>query len=834
MATDTISLLDTYHFNILKDMAVLLSVVPQDQGGEPNRSKRAHIGALSPFLFTRQAVHVGLEKLGKRERDTLAAIQRAGGRISVSRLKQLLLRQRLIQLQERSQYFSGYGSTNVHLSEQYRVSFEHVIGRLIASGLVCAEGISETGYSNRSKIYYDNPHTVYIPQEIQHLLPEAPDLVVHTFKPENLTRIEENSARAFQRDIYLYWSTVRAEPLSLTNDLRLYKKDLKRVNAALQRPEELGYKDEPDLPRLIFMRRLMISIGILKQSGKTVEAVEQPKFLSQNPTTRVQRTLKQWRDDHFWNEVLSIPNFRAYSMGTRLNDVPAQISQARATVIDHIIALHNDERQSSSTARTRGGSPEHHSDRVSAVEWHSLDALVDSLRMGDYGFLLPRDYKPRYAYYYSYTRRTPYSSYGNAMNWDFNLTVSDEAEGWEYIEANFIRTILLEPMSWMGLVDIGYIDDQPEAYRLTAMGAWVLGIGGEIDIPEGEGKVVVQPNYEIYAMDPISDVALARLDEFADRVSTERAIQYILSRESVYRAQKRGWTATRIIDTLHKMSDHALPQNVTRTLHEWQMLHERITIRRQATILQAVDAKLLDGLAETATVNSYILSRPADTVVIVDPEPNAASELLGALQEMGHLPARTRALRDVLRPCLTISQDGQIHFREALPSIYLFRQIAPFTNQDGESRYFLTESAVKSALAGINHPSSAPGSSGGDSSNATAANAGGTQPATAYTVDKILEILRVLHIGPLPRWIEIQVRAWGNYYGNAVIQPLILVQIRDAQTLRELMQEPELQGLLQIFAPDQQKTLAVVKPENLDQLRQAFAERGIQISDQLE
>jgi hypothetical protein len=524
----------------------------------------------------------------------------------------------------------------------------------------------------------------------------------------------------------------------------------------------------------------MTSIGILKQKGKRVEALEHPKFLSQNPATRVQRALVQWRDGHFWNEVLSIPNVRTYNIGTRLDDVPEQVSLARKTVLTHIVSLHK-------------------------ADWVSIDALIDSVRTGDYDFLLPRDYKPKYSYYYySFTSRTPYSSYGNAMHWDFGLTVSDEAEGWEYVEASFIRMMLLQPLYWMGLVDLGYTNDQPQAYRLTSMGAWVLGVGDALNIPEGEGKVVVQPNYEIFAMDPISDVALARLDEFADRISAERAMQYALTRESVYRAQKRGWTANRIVNTLEKMSDHALPQNVIRTLHEWQQMHERITIRRQATLLQAADVRLMDELTEALTINSHITSRPGDTVAIISSDPSKADELLRTLQEMGHLPARTCTLQDVLRPSLTISQDGQVHFREALPSIYLFGQIAPFTEQDDQDRFFLTQASVAVALKG------------------------------AYDVDKILEILRTLHIGPLPRWVEIKVRAWGHYYGDAAIQPLVLVQIRDPKTLKELLQEPELQGLLQRFIPDRQKTLAVASPEDLDLLRQALAERGIQISDQLE
>jgi len=773
MATNVRYILNTYHFNILKDMVRLLGIMPKD------KSKQAHIDALTPHLFTKHGVQTGLKQLSKREKKALDMIQRADAEISSGRLKQQLLRHRVVQIKKDEHNYYYRFRTNIHAAEQQRVNFEQVVGRLIAAGLICAKDIASTRHSARSKIYYDNFSSVYIPPKVKRLLPDPKPLVVHTLKPQDLDRIDPGSARAFQRDLYLYWSATRAEPLNLTNDLRLYKKDLKRVNAALQHPQDLGHQTEQNIPRLIFIRRLITSIGLLKQQGKSVSALERPKFLSQNPTTRVQRTFKAWRDGSFWNEVLSIPNISTHNIGTRLDDVPKQIAQARKTVLNNIVALHKD-------------------------SWIAIDTLIDRIRLHKYDFLLPRDFKPQYTYYYySYTGRTPYSAYGNAMRWDFGLNTSDEAEGWECVEANFVRTMLVEPLLWMGLVDIGYIDERPEAYRLTPMGAWVLGVGGKIDIPAGEGKVVVQPNYEIFALDPISDMALARLDEFADRISAERAMQYTLCRESVYRAQKRGWTAARIIDTLQKMSDHPLPQNITRTLQEWQTLHERITIHRQATLLHAVDAKLMDELTETLAVNSHITSRPGKTVAIVAPEQKAADMLLKALQELGQLPTRTRTAQDVLRPSLTIDQNGQLRFREALPSIYLFAQITPFTERDEQNHYLLTEAAVKHALE------------------------------DSFTVDKILDLLRTLHIGPLPRWVEIKIRAWGNYYGNAAIQPLLLVQIRDEQTLKELMSEPELKGMLKPFKPTRKKALACVAPEHLASLREALAERGIEIAGTL-
>lgn len=776
MKTNVRDILESYHFNVLKDMVALLKLDPGS-----NR-KDDHIRALEKVLLTPKAIDRGLALLGEKDQEALYIIQRMGGKISASRLRMQLSRQHVIHLadKKRERYYYNSADVNIHTGQEHRTGFEAVIGRLIAAGLVWAQDLDS--YSGRTKIYYDSFVTAAIPPEVLARLPEPPLPTENAFTLDNLTRIQEGSARAFQRDLYLYWSAIRTEPAKLTTQSRLYKKDLSRLNNALQKPED-RVLDEPDMPRLVFMRRLMIELGILQERDRQIEVLDHPKFLSQNPTTRVERTLKAWRDGTFWNEVLSITGISTYSIGTRIDTAPEQIVQARHTVLTHITELH----------KAQPG-------------WTAFDTLVDSLRSADYDFMLPRDFKPQYGYYYySYTNRSPYSAYGNAMHWEFYLNTSDEAEGWEYVEASFIRAVVLEPLHWMGLADIGYTNDQVVAYRLTEMGAWVLGVGNEIEIPEGEGKVIVQPNYEIIALDPISDMALARLDEFADRISAERAMQYTLSRESVYRAQKKGWTSQRIINTLQQMSDHPLPQNITRTLLEWQTLHERITIHRRATLLQANGARLMDELFEITSINQHLTARPGEAVALVAPEGPAASALIESLQEIGHLPARTGSTQDVLRPSLTIARDGQIHFREALPSIFLFGLIAPFTNIDDSHRYFLTEAAVKRALVKT------------DSS------------AGIYTVGKILDTLRTLHIGPLPRWVEIKVRAWGHHYGDAAIQPLILVQIQDEQTLKELMQEPELEGLLQPFAPSRKKALAAISPEKLDLLRLALTERGMDI-----
>jgi hypothetical protein len=787
----TRKLLGEYHFDLLKDMVVVLGLSPA------SNKKTAYVKALAEVLFTPQIVKRGLALLSEREQRALAMLQRLGGQADANRFRGHLLRQEIVEpsddADDRSPFFT-YNSRMLDDAERRR-GFIPVIGRLMITGLVCGRGIVQSYYSNRTKIYYDNVQSLYIPEEVQRLLPDPPPFLAVERQIEQPIRAQESSAREFQRDLYFYWSTAHTTPLSLTKEDRLYRRDLRLINDALLQPEDIQNRDEPDIPRLIFLRLLLTDIGLLERRRQTVQGVDQPPFLAQRPAERIQHTFTHWRDGQFWNELLSVPKITILGAGSRLDPVPPQIAQARSRVLEHMSELHKVGRADYPSTPPQ-------------ERWVPFDQLIESLRIADYDFLFPRNYRPPssgYYAFYGYTSfRSPYISYGNDMGWSVSPRFEDEAEGWEVVEASFIRAMLVEPLHWMGLVDIGYVGDRPFAYRLTPVGEWVLGVGQEVMIPEGEGKVIVQPNFEMFALDPISDLTLSKLDEFADRMSAERAIKYRLSRESVYRAQRSGWKSERIIATLERMSDTPLPQNVLRTVQEWQTIHERIRIHRRGSLLQAADSALLDLMDQDPEIGAHLHTRPDPTTSLIVQRPGETETLVHKLQKIGYPPARTRSANEKLRPSFTIDDNGQLHFTLALPSIYLYQQIAPFTARDERGRYYLTQSSVQDAIEG------------------------------GISAEIILERLRALHLGPLPRWVEIKVRAWTKYYGKAAVQTITLVQFKDERTLHELLAEPELQGVLQQFAPAQGKALAVVSKEELELLYEILAERNIPIKRKLD
>jgi len=787
--TDVRKLLQEYHFDMLKDMARLLGVEPA------TTLKASYIDALAEELFTPQAVKRGLSQLGRRERETLAELQRIGGRALASRLRAHLVHEGVIEGGRDDPRRTSIYEAGIHTPEQLRVSFENVMGRLMAAGVVCGEEITSSFFSNRTKLHYDNVRTVYIPDEVREHLPEPPPKQALEVQIEQQIQVKAGSARAFQRDLYFYWSAAHTSPLQLTKEGRLYQRDLRLVNEALTFPAEIGSHDETGVPRLLFTRLLLTDLGLLRAHDGSTRGVDHPPFLGQEASDRVKQTYIHWRDGTFWNELLSIQRITVLGVSSRLDPVPQAIADARATVIEHIADLHRTVLK-------------HHDAPAPVQRWVPVDRLLDMLRLADYDFLFPRAYRPgssEYYTYYGYTSfRSPYISYGNKLGWSISPRFEDEAEGWEVVEAGFVRTMLCEPLYWMGLVDLGFSGDRLVAYRLTSAGEWALGLDSTLTIPEGEGKVIVQPNFEVIALDPISDLTLAKLDEFAERVSAERAITYRLSRKSVYRAQRNGWSARRIIATLNQMSDTQLPQNVQRTLEEWQEIHERIKVHRRSDMLQAADGTLLDRLMQDPRISSRFTNRVDQTVAIIAPRRGETEELVRNLQALGYPPARTMSADEKPRPSFTLDADGQLQFTIALPSIYLYEQIAPFTGRDEKGRYFLTRTAVEEAVA------------------------------HGLTVDEILTRLQIYHFGPLPRWVTLKVRAWGKYYGDVSMQTITLIQIKDRATLRELMDEPEFEGLLHPFVPAEGKALAVIAAEDLETLYEVLAERNIEVKGGLD
>ncbi|MCL4396572.1 MAG: helicase-associated domain-containing protein, partial [Chloroflexi bacterium] len=556
----------------------------------------------------------------------------------------------------------------------------------------------------------------------------------------------------------------------------VYKKTLLEIAKSLGWQENKKLDEKADLYPY-FLRRLLAALNLLKRKGmsggqypevETWLPGQGQAFWSRPPAERVKATFEGYLDALTWNE-LRIPK-TTYGYDHR-RAAPEQVKNARRLVTEHL--------------KRRGAS-----------RWINLADLIDGIRLAEYEFLFPRD--PRGPGYYGFSRGSgsPYYHANNVFGITFAVS-GGEAANWDVVEGTIITHIVVGPLHWMGLTDIGYDDKvaAPRAYRLTAMGAWLLGVGTSVAIPEEGGRVVVQPNFQILAMEPIAENVLMTLDEFAEFEGGDRALSYRLTRESVYRGQRAGWDSARITTYLEENAHAPLPQNVRRSLEEWQALHERITFRRGIPVLQTDHAATLDELTAHPAL-APILGRRANEVVAL-PNENALT-VARALRTAGWLPLVTAADQFTAPASVLADKEGAVEFLQRAPSVYAYEGIEPFAEFTDARHARITPASVDAA------------------------------EKHGMSVPAILDRLRGVQRGDLPVQLVSRIKAWGRYYGAAKLGTLTLIEFRDEQARSELLADPELTPhLIRFEAGD--RPLALVR--DIDRVKLLLADRGVEIRE---
>src|SRR5439155_1194995 len=198
--------------------------------------------------------------------------------------------------------------------------------------------------------------------------------------------------------------------------------------------------------------------------------------------------------------------------------------------------------------------------------------------------------------------------------------------------------------------------------------------------------VVVQPNFQIFAFEPTDESVLFTLDQLADRVRAEQVVEYHLSRDSVYRAQRAGLDAAAIVGFLERVSTVPLPQNVRRSLEEWGALHERVIVHRGVPLLHAVDAPTLDALYADSRVALLLGRRVAPTAALIAPE--HLVELRDRLLDGDRPPALSEGSKRPAQPAYAVDGAGRINFRQPLPDMTVLQAVQQVADQevDGSTR----------------------------------------------------------------------------------------------------------------------------------------------------
>jgi hypothetical protein len=768
-------LLTQYDADVLKDLA-------REHGvNAKNQSKSALANSLAQRFAQREHVERAFSSLNPVEREMVARIQRAGGEVAVGALGHILRKTGMIERTKphKKQTPWGYQEEDWNPAGDPRYSdkptLEDAAARLLLLGLVCSR---EVAVPLKQVIGWELGRYLVIPHEIRTLLPAGgAEKMPPAAEP---SRVEHGSARNFQRDLSRYWSFVRrAEKLQLTAQGYVYKKSLQELAKALGWTEDKKREEKNDL-YAFFLRRMLVALDLLQPEkdaqgwshpdASVYLANDEKNFWQRPPTERVKASFETFLGATTWNE-LRIPK-ASYGYDHR-RAAPPELKQARRVVVEFV--------------KQRG-----------ATGWVNLADLLDDIRLGRYEFLFPRPARPQAYYGYGPNYSSPYYQSNNPFGISY-ADIKNETEGWGHIEGAIITHIIAGPLHWLGLTDLGFDqnNDAPRAYRLTAMGAWLLGVGSPVTIVEEGGRVVVQPNFQVVAMEPIAENVLTTLDEFSQFEGGDHALTYRLTRESVYRGQRAGWDAARIIAYLEDTTHAPLPQNVKRSLEEWQSLHERVTFWRGVSLVQAEDAATLDELLANGALASRLGRRAGDQVALPATRENAQN-VGAALREAGWLPILTRRDQTDAPASVVADDEGNVTLVHRTPSIYAYEGIEPFAERVDTRHARITPASVAAATR------------------------------QNISVPTMIARLRQVHRGEIPAKLIARLKAWGKYYGGAKLGTLTLIEFRDEQARGELLADPELKPYLTRFDAGA-RPLALVQSDALERVQALLEERGVEI-----
>jgi hypothetical protein len=692
--------------------------------------------------------------------------------------------------------------------------FEQSLRRLLMLGLLFWG--KQTNFAGRDYTSGVYDGVLIVPQAVKEVVGTSPAVAValserphsgngegsgarfNALAPPNEAPAEEigEGVRVFQRTLYLYWSHVAAmrEGLQLVNSGLLSRTVLRQM-VELLGPKGGGgqveqIRTEQDIPRLLFIRLLLVKLGLLQERKGVLHAAPAEAFFSLPVIERARRCYRLWLETPFWNELLYLPEVIVRPGPEALDPAHEEVMRARQVVVERV--LH---------------------EQVGIQR--EIAAFVARTKLYAPYLLFPRQYG---------ARADRYSQGSNPYDWDFRLRRGwlTHREGWHMVEGGFIRAVVLGPLHWLGLVDVNSEHNAPTVgAQFIAPAAGVHLITSDTppvieEIPWG--RLIVQPNFELVALAPVSESLLIKLDRFAERVGLEHIAQYRLTRASVTRAIQMGLHADAIQQVLEEASGNGgsraeIPQNVQYSLIEWERQARRIELWQGATLLEVDDASLLDMLLASEETRSLLGRRLSPTLAAV------ATHQLAAIQEVlwrrDYLPALTPApehddLLDSGRltartPQWQLHDDGLLQPLYAVTDLYLAAEIERISVQNelgGELAGWrkITPAIIEQAIG------------------------------SGLSLEAIIRFLQQYCEGGVPTSFLIRLKLWGGGYGEQhTIQveqsPMLYLSSR---ILQDLQTDEDLQYLLGTEVPHEGR-LVRVPTENLERVLELLKERGFEV-----
>ncbi|MCD4738280.1 MAG: helicase-associated domain-containing protein [Anaerolineae bacterium] len=604
-----------------------------------------------------------------------------------------------------------------------------------------------------------------IPAEVLRVLPRdllsipTPDLSKYSCRPP--ARAVAADPEDFLRQIFFVWAELRREPGTARKTGGLYKRDVSRIARSMG--VELTVEKEAEIREAVAFLSWM---RLVHDQGKAIvvpESMATGTFWRQKPTAQLRKVLDTIAG-HGLSLALDLRAVNATQWGYYNTPDPYSPAYLFKRVVEFL-------------------------EELAGVGWVPFSTSLTLLNGGQSGhFVFSVEAVRRL-----FRNAAQYSWRGSGTERETELKQS-----LVQLEQELLRH-LFDRLHEIGVVELGYSQQEsalPSAWHLSPLAAALFAQRPYVG-PEESGQIVLQPDFHLLAMGPVSLKTLAEIEQLAEREKIQpAAISYRVTKGSIYRALQGGQTVRGIISYLEAVTSQPMSQNVRRSLQEWGAQHERIVIHRDVLVVQVDRAELLTALLALPRLAKIL--HPVDdcTVWLYS---RYAKRIKRALRDQEILPALSQGPEEDL-PRSLHWQDETLHSRAPLPSLYVTGSICRVAERT-ESGWRLTPESVRAAVT------------------------------AGQSVPEICELLTQMTGAQLSTAWEQRLKAWGNHFGGAQTAQVRLLHLQNAATLAELRRADH--GLSRWLRPlhKQESDVAVVQEKNWEQVCERLAEWGVGIEE---
>jgi hypothetical protein len=597
-------------------------------------------------------------------------------------------------------------------------------------------------------------HIFAIPPQVRRVLPvevlHRPQIRSGEFDlTDTPERVMSGDMQQFLRSLFFTWAELRREPARRLKAGTMGKRDRRRI------AESLGLEGDEGLAEVAWLHEFLDALNLVNHSGDVIRGIDRAAVKLFWSTTSAGKMSDLIVAYVRMESDLNL-NAQALSSYTFQSSVPLRSpADIRTNVVETL-------------------------NQVAQAGWLPFDLFFDLVTGGQIGSLVLEP-----------SVRT--SLYGD-LHWYGGTSRRLAMESTlQRIETQAAVKVLKE-LSRMGLVALGYASQEAQRPTSLKLSSWLRAhyTNHTTTRPTEGGQIILQPDFQILAMGPVPLSVLADLERFAVREKLdESVVTYRITRDSVYQAFQQAMTASAIQEMLDEASDQPVPQNVVRSLHDWQQQYERIIIRRAVTILQVDEPERLTALLEDSALKTYLHKLDERTAWFATPH---ASRVEARLAELETLPGYSSDPERDIAASLRWEGD-HLTSRHPLPSLYVEGRMDQIAERK-DGHWVLSPAQIKQAVDQ------------------------GLEPVA------IIEMLERMTGSPLDFKWQKRLKAWGQHYGPGQVAEVKLLRLASDDVMQELREtDPRLgEGLLPL---PEANGMAVVKEKHWDEVRDALEEWGI-------